>query len=112
MALKNVIQAVALSTVDTSTFMAAFVPFSAPLPAPCVIIRLINASTVPVTISYDGVTAHDRVLSGAAVQLYFQTNSGPNNFAAAFAQGTQVYAFGAAGVGLVYLAAYYQPQGA
>lgn len=111
MALKNVIKAAPLSVIDTSTFGAGYVDFDA-LPAACVLVRIINESNVGVTISYDGgTTDHDYVIAGTTAQLDFQSNSSPGNYPAGLTQGLVISATGEAGMGDVYLAAYYQPQG-
>lgn len=73
-------------------------------------LRVVNNSTVAVTISYDGVTDHDEVQAGDTLVVPPSTIAQPNNYLANFAQGTTVYAkAAAAGVGLVYLAGYFQP---
>lgn len=113
MALKNTVQAVPGSSLDSSTFDGVtYQTFRHPLPHPCIIMRLLNASNSDVTVSYDGgATAHDFILGGDTLQLDFTTNKGPNNFSAYIAQGTTVSVVGPMGAGSLYLVAYYQPQG-
>lgn len=111
MAVKNRIQAIPLTSVDSATFTGAFVPLNGGIPAACVILRIINSSNREIDISYDrGVTANDHLFPGERLQLDFQANAIPNTSSASLAKGTTVYVRGAAGVGLVYLAAYYQPE--
>lgn len=112
MALKNVIHAAPLATVDSATLGAGYVAFNLALPAPCVVLRIINASDVGVSVSYDGgAHAHDYVLAASTLQIDFQANNSPGNYPAALPQGLVVSLSGAAGAGNIYLASYYQPQG-
>ena len=110
MAVKNSVQALALTSIDSATFTGAYQAVNAAgLSKNCFMIRLTNNSNKDITVSYNGTTDHDFVKAGASIQLEFQTNSQPNNLIANMAAGTIVYVKGAAGTGLVYLAGYYQP---
>lgn len=111
MAVRNTILAIPLKSIDSATFTGAYqlVTTAAGIPNACFMLRLVNNSNVPVTVSYDGTTDHDEVQAGATLIVPPSTISQPNNFLANFAQGTKVYVKGAAGAGLVYLAGYYQP---
>lgn len=108
--MKNSIRAIAALTLDSAAFAGAYKSFSAAgLPAPCSIIRIVNASTVPVSISYDGGTnTHEYLLAGSDLVLNLQASSQPNNYSAVMSKGTPVSVKGAVGVGLVYLIGYYQ----
>lgn len=115
MAVKNNVLPIPATSVDSATFGAAYVLLSATagIPFPLFLVRIFNNSNVNVLISYDGTNTHDFVTAGGVLELNFQTNSQPNTMIAKLAAGTKIYAkatTGGAGVGLVYLAGYYQPQ--
>jgi hypothetical protein len=112
MPVKNVLLPIPMLRVEATGFNGTdyMAINSGGLAHPCCILRVINASSVDVTISYDGVTAHDYVLSGDTINLYAQTNAQPNTNIANFKKGTVLYALGAMGTGYVYVAGYYQPQ--
>jgi hypothetical protein len=62
-----------------------------------------------VGISYNGTDVNDVVRASSDFTLNFQTNSQPSNFVALMKKGTVIYVKGAAaGVGLIYMTAYYQ----
>lgn len=112
MAVKNIVLPIPLSSVASSTFLGAYLLLSATtgLPHPCIIIRIVNNSDTDATISYDGVNDHDFVPAMGSLNLEFQTNSQPQNQVCSLAQGTKIYVKGTVGIGLIYLAGYYQPQ--
>lgn len=70
-------------------------------------IRITNASTQPVIISYDGINDHEAVLSLDSFDFPSQANAQPNANAALFPKHTIVYARGTAGTGNISLSAYY-----
>lgn len=108
---KNFVLPIPLSSINSATFTGSYQLLSAAagLPQPCFLVRIINFSSVPVTVSYDGVNDHDFVHQEDILQLNFQTNAQPQNWAALLAKGTKIYVKGSAGTGNVYLAAYYSP---
>lgn len=111
MSVKNCVKAVPLTFVDTATITALTYTPIGTLPNPAFLIRFFNPSNTNVFISYDGANPHDFVPSGGGIlELNFQSNAHPNNFVANLAKGTTVYAVGTAGVGFIYMSAYYQPQ--
>ena len=75
------------------------------LPNSCTMIRIINTSNVPVTISYDGITDNDVVINSLQIQakevgMFSQrTNLIP--------AGSKFFIKGTPGVGTIYLAGYY-----
>lgn len=108
---KNIVQAVGLTVIDSATFTGAYQAINPNgLEEACFFLRIINDSTVDVTVSYDGVIDHDYVQTTEIFELPAQTNSQPNNFVANFKKGQVVYVKAAAGVGFVMLAGYYQPR--
>lgn len=112
MALKNIVKALNLKAVDASLFDGSFLAINPEgTEAACFIIRIINHSTEPILISYDGENIHDFLDMGDILQLPLQSNSGPVNQSAYLAQNTIVYAknFDIVGTGAVILAGYYQP---
>jgi hypothetical protein len=112
MYLKNTVQAIPLTILDTSTLTGVYISLTT-LPQPCFYIRVYNASTVPLILSYDGgVTNHDVVGPAMTIQLNAQTNSQPNNHVALFPRGQMISVKGTVGAGLAYLVGYYQPTGA
>ncbi len=113
MAYKNKVLPIPLSSVDSAAFAGAYLLLSGAggVTNPCIMLHIANNSNVPVTISYDGVNDHDFLLPNSDRELNFQSNANSQNWAASLAQGTKVYVKGAAGVGLVYLSGFYQPQG-
>jgi len=75
------------------------------LPESCDILRITNNSDVDVSISYDGVHAHDFCLLGQVLQL--EAPIGRSNWA----KGTKIYVDGnLQGAGDIYLAGYYRLQ--
>lgn len=112
MYLKNTVFAIPLTILNTSTLTGVYLPFTT-LPQPCFYLRFYNASTVALTISYDGgTTDHDIVGPAMTININAQTNSQPVNQVALFPRGQTISIKGTVGVGSVYLVGYYQPTGA
>lgn len=110
MAVKNGIFAIPMLTVNSNTFNNSFQIINPGLPNACTLLRIMNKSNQDIIVSYDGVTAHDYVQAGTTLPITAQLNAQPNNFVCSFAKGMPIYIKGAAaGVGLIYLAGYYQP---
>ena len=93
-----------LRSVDSATFAGAYVAVGGPLQHPSYILKLVNNSTVLVTISIDGVTDVDVAPSGS-FWLYDEDEG--NQQHPGMPAGTQIYVKGAAGTGLVYLVSQY-----
>ena len=111
MSVKNQVKAIPLAFVDTATITALTYTPIRTLPQSVFMIRFFNPSNTNVFISYDAQNPADFVPSGGGIlELNFQANAQPNNFLANLAKGTTVYATGTAGVGFIYMSAYYQPQ--
>lgn len=80
---------------------AAYAPINPlGLPYACYMLRITNASNAIITISYDGVTDHDWVLTANTEQLWIDDMT-------LYAKGLIVYAKGA-GAGSVYVSGYYK----
>ena len=108
MALTSAVKAINLSSVNAAGLTGGYDVINAGLTHSCFKLRIINDSNVPVGISYDGINTHDHVYSVSNVTLDFQNNAGPSGYKASIAKGTKIYLIGAAGVGTIYLAGYYQ----
>jgi len=74
----------------------------------CFMIRITNASSQSIVISYDGVYDHDVLLDGDILQIDFQTNNRPGNKVALLAKDTVIWIKGTAGAGFIYLSGFYQ----
>ncbi len=104
----NRIRSQTLGSIDSSTFTGSYQAInSTGFSNPCFLIRIINDSTVDVTISYDGTTNNDYLRTGETIQLPLQSNAQPMNFLSLMPIGTVIYVKGSAGTGSVYLASYY-----
>lgn len=112
MAVKNSLKAIPVVTANSAALAAGYVlPISATgFPEALVILRIVNASNQNVIISFDGVNDNDVVIAGSFLQIEAQTNAQPNNYMAAFAKSSKIWARGTAGIGTIYVIGYYQPQ--
>ena len=95
-----------LRSVDSATFTGVYVPLGGPLLHPSYICKLVNNSTVLVTISIDGVTAID-VAPANSFWLYDEGKVAASGSYPALPEGTQILISAAAGTGLVYLVTQY-----
>ena len=78
------------------------------LTAPCFLLRLTNDSNVGITISYDGITAHDYIASDSAKDLPGSLALQEIGTTGTWKKGTTVYVSGlAAGAGYLFLSGYY-----
>ena len=110
MTVRNSVYALEYYTIDTAGLAAGvWSPVNAPgFEYPVFLLRLVNDSAVDVFVSYNGTTFNDFVPANESVQLSFQTNAQPTNFAALMAKNTIVYVSGNAGVGTFYVIGYAQ----
>ena len=97
-----------LRSVNSTAFNGTFQVLGSPLKYASPLLKFVNNSNVLVTISWDGVNAHDILPSNSFALYDFCSDSGttPGLYAA---QGTQFYVSGPAGgtnAGLVYLAVF------
>ncbi len=113
MSVRNFVLPLPLSNIDSATFTGSYQLLSgaAGITNPAFLIRIVNASNIGVTVSYDGTNDHDFIPANSSIQLNFQTNNQPNNHNSLLQQFTKIYVKAAAGIGLVYLSGWYQPQG-
>lgn len=106
---KNVVQIATLATFSSASLSVSYQAVnSGGLPAGCFLVRIINAASTAITISYDGTTDHEFVGANSFLELNLQSNSQPNGFIANMKKGTVVYVKGTAGAGTIAVAAYYQ----
>lgn len=112
MAVKNIIKAIPLTTFNAAGLLVTYLPINPNgLDEPCIILRISNNSNIAVTISYDGITDHDYLLSNDLLQIEAQTNSLPKPKVCVFAKGTVIYVKSTgAGLGNISLSGYFQPQ--
>lgn len=95
-----------LRSIDSSTFTGSYQALSTKLAHPSYICKLVNNSTVLVTISIDGSTDID-VAPANSFWLYDESKGGSAASLPALPQGTQFYVKGSVGTGLVYLITQY-----
>lgn len=108
---KNVVRAITLTSINSATLTGSYQAINIDgLPFPCFYLRINNSSNTGVTISYNGVTDNDYVLATDKLDLKMQQNAQPPAGVANWPKGTTVYVKGTAGVGIIYLSGYYQPQ--
>lgn len=100
----------ALRSIDSATFTGVYQTIGIPLAHPCSLVKLVNNSTVLVTISWDGINDHDILPPNSFVLYDIQSNHAQFN-GLYIRQGIQFYVKGAAGVGLVYLTVLYIIEG-
>ena len=91
---------------DSATFTGSYQTLGTPLSNPAYILKLVNNSTVLVTISIDGTTDID-IAPANSFWLYDESKVGERGTFPAIPKGTQVYVKGSAGTGSVYLVSQY-----
>lgn len=91
---------------DSATFNGTFQTLGTPLANPSYICKLVNNSTVLVTVSIDGTNAID-VAPAGSFWLYDEGKVARSSGIPAIPQGTQFYVSGSAGTGSVYLVTQY-----
>lgn len=95
---QNTVKAIPLTTILVASVPAAYT--TAPqltLPNPVFFLRIVNTTSNPVTISFDGTTDHEYVLSGQVFEINTQTNSLPNNKVCLFSARSTIFIKGAGG---------------
>jgi len=99
-----------LRTIDSATFTGSYQNLGTPLVHPSYICKLVNNSTVLVTISIDGINDID-VAPASSFWLYDEGKVGLSSGYPALPEGTQIMVKGSAGTGSVYLVSQYIVQG-
>ena len=97
-----------LRSIDSSTFSGSYQALGIPLAHSVSIVKLVNNSTVLVTISTDGINDMD-IAPASSFFLYDITTNTPSqgDDAIFVQQGTQYLVKGSAGAGFVYLVVQY-----
>ncbi|SRR5260221_1070544 len=95
-----------LRSIDSATLTGSYQNLGTPLAHPSYICKLVNNSTVLVTISIDGLNDMDIAPSGS-FWLYDEGKSGNSSFMPALPEGTQIMVKGSAGTGSIYLVSQY-----
>lgn len=93
-----------MKTIDSATFTGSYQALGTVLVHPASIVKIINASTVSVTISTDGGTSDHDFLPANSFALYDCTANRPSSSPTVAApKGRQYMIKGSAGTGSVYL---------
>ncbi len=95
-----------LRSIDSATFTGSYQNLGTSLLYPSYICKLVNNSTVLVTISIDGTNDIDIAPAGS-FWLYDEGKAGLNSAMPALPAGTQILVKGSAGTGSVYLVSQY-----
>ncbi len=95
-----------LRSIDSSTLTGSYQALGVPLAHPGYIVKLVNNSTVLVTISIDGINDVD-VAPANSYWLYDEGKVGLSSAYPALPQGTQIMIKGSAGSGNIYLVSQY-----
>lgn len=96
----------ALRTFNSATFTGSYQAMGVPLANSIRLVKWTNTANVNVTISWDGVNDHEILPAGSFVLLDVSSNREvANQFE--IQNGLQFYVKGSAGIGSVYMSAYY-----
>lgn len=95
-----------LRSIDSATFTGSYQNLGTPLSQASYICKLVNNSTVLVTISIDGINDID-IAPANSFWLYDEGKAGMNSAFPALPKGTQIMVKGSAGTGSVYLVSQY-----
>lgn len=105
---QNSVKPLLLSSLPSASVIATYLPVNGlGFARPPFFIRIINASNVAITVSYNGIDDHEFIPANSIFELPSQTNSQPNAQVALFSKNTVVYVKGAAGAGTIYVSGYY-----
>lgn len=96
-----------MATFNSATLTGSFQAIGSPLPAEARIVKMVNSSNVAVAVSLDGATSHDIVPAGGFFLYDITTNRGNSSPVMCIQKGIQFYINGSAGVGSIYLVAWF-----
>ena len=96
-----------LRSIDSATFAGAYLDLGTPFENPLRAFKITNNSNVDVLVSYDGGTTDHEIVPAGSFFLFDITSNRVWDAELVIAAQTQVSVNGSAGVGLVYLSAYY-----
>ena len=94
-----------LRSIDSATFTGSYQAVGGPLNFPSYICKLVNNSSVLVTISIDGINDIDVAPSGSF--WLYDEGKGQQAYQLALPEGTQIFVKGSAGTGSVYVVSQY-----
>ena len=98
-----------IRSIDSATFTGSYQNLGTPQANPAYKFKIVNNSTVAVTVSNNGINDKDIVVANSFI-VYDEGITGQNGAFPAVPQNTQISVKGAAGVGLVYLVVQYVVQ--
>ena len=101
------VKAITLTSKNTNALTGGYDVVNAGLSHACFLLRIINDSNRGLTISFDGVTAHDYVRAGSQLEINAQANNALPDKMALFRKGLPLYVKAVAGTGFVYIAGYH-----
>lgn len=94
------------TSVDAATLDPVVFASLKTLEEPALYLKIVNDSDTAVSISYDGTTVHDYIMSHDNIVINAQTNSIPRAYQACFAKGITISLRGIPGVGRITCTAY------
>jgi len=105
---QNSVKPFVLSSILSSGVTSIYAPINSAgfVQAPF-FIRINNASSAAITVSYNGVNDHEFIPANSIFELPSQANSQPGAYIALLPKHTIVYVKGTAGTGNIYLSGYY-----
>lgn len=95
----------ALRSINSTTFNGSYQEIGAPLLYPARILKIVNNTSVVVTISWDGITDHDFLPIGSFALYDCGTNKGTPADALDIPKGTQFWVKASAGTGSLFVVA-------
>lgn len=108
------INAIPLSSLNAASLTANYQSLNGTgLDEACLFVRICNASTADITLSFDGIEDHE-FLAGTAATIpresivYYPGQSNVGQIPLLLHKGQIIYAKGSAGVGAIYLSGYFQ----
>ena len=112
MAELNRFQAIPRAVFDTSGLTASYKPLNGTgFAEPIKLLKIYNAGSLGINISYDGLTDHDFFPAGATIIMDFQANHADNSSYSSGtlygAKGQIIYGKGTAGSGNLYIIGFY-----
>ena len=105
---QNSVKALTLSTLNTSTLTDNYQAINTGgFAYPIFYLRIVNDSSNPITISFDGINDHEYIVENTSFELGSQTNAQPLAQVALFAARGVVYVKGTPSSGTVTVSGYY-----
>ncbi len=96
-----------LRSFDSATFSGSYQAVGGPLPQNARVVKFTNNSSVGITLSWDGVNDHEFLPPNSGFVIDVTTNRDSVEEICLIVIGTQFYAKGSAGSGLLYISNYY-----